>query len=156
MLLLWRLSRSSYYVQTDDIVLFVPSAKILLRIIDDHHIFVLMSFNSALLHNVFTALKYSHVKYNVSWMCLKCHRSSNPHILAKLTFKYNICITGTYIVFWTWDNVCDCWLRNSDVNGEMTIYYIKLQCPFVCLSVCTPPFFSTRPSDRNQIWHTFG
>ena len=38
------------------------------------------------------------------------------------------------------------------------IYYIKLQkslsvCPPVCLSV-PPPFFSTRPSDRNQIWHT--
>ena len=25
---------------------------------------------------------------------------------------------------------------------------------FVCLSV-PPPFFSTRPSDRNQIWHTY-
>ena len=33
------------------------------------------------------------------------------------------------------------------------IYYIKLQCPFVCVSV--PPFFLTRPSNRNQIWHTF-
>ena len=32
------------------------------------------------------------------------------------------------------------------------IYYIKLQ---FSLSVCTPPFFSTRPSDRNQIWHTY-
>ena len=28
-------------------------------------------------------------------------------------------------------------------------------CLPVCLSVCTPPFFSTRPSDRNQIWHTY-
>ena len=27
-------------------------------------------------------------------------------------------------------------------------------CLSACLSVCTPPFFSTRPSDRNQIWHT--
>ena len=26
---------------------------------------------------------------------------------------------------------------------------------FVCLSVCTPPPFSARPSDRNQIWHTY-
>ena len=26
---------------------------------------------------------------------------------------------------------------------------------FVCLSVCTPPPFPTRPSDRNQIWHTY-
>ncbi len=39
------------------------------------------------------------------------------------------------------------------------IYYIKLQkslsvCLPVCLSVPPPPFFSTRPSDRNQIWHT--
>ena len=34
------------------------------------------------------------------------------------------------------------------------IYYIKLQRPFVCLSVCTPPF-STRQSNRNQIWHTY-
>ena len=25
----------------------------------------------------------------------------------------------------------------------------------VCLSVCTPPPFSTRPSDRNQIWHAY-
>ena len=30
------------------------------------------------------------------------------------------------------------------------IYYINLQCPFVCLSV-----LSTRLSDRNQIWHTY-
>ena len=43
------------------------------------------------------------------------------------------------------------------------IYYTKLQCPFVCLYVCMsvclypPPLFSsTRPSDHNQIWHTFG
>ena len=39
------------------------------------------------------------------------------------------------------------------------IYYIKLQkslsvCLPVCLSVPPPLFFSTRPSDRNQIWHT--
>ena len=37
------------------------------------------------------------------------------------------------------------------------IYYIiKLQCPFVCVCVClsVPPFL-TRPSDRNQIWHTY-
>ena len=31
-------------------------------------------------------------------------------------------------------------------------YYIKLQ---KSLSVCPYPFFSTRPSDRNQIWHTY-
>ena len=46
-----------------------------------------------------------------------------------------------------------------------TIYYVKLQRPFVCLSVClsvclcvcvsVPPFFSTRPLDHNQIWHTY-
>ena len=35
------------------------------------------------------------------------------------------------------------------------IYYIDLQRPFVCLSVCLyPPPFSSRPSDCNQIWHT--
>ncbi len=28
-------------------------------------------------------------------------------------------------------------------------------CLSVCLSVCTPHLFSTRPSDRNQIWHTY-
>ena len=37
--------------------------------------------------------------------------------------------------------------------GNRLVYYIKLQCPFVCLSV--PPIFFTRPSDRNQIWHTY-
>ena len=36
------------------------------------------------------------------------------------------------------------------------IYYIKLQFSLsVCLSVPPPPFFLTRPSDRNQIWHTY-
>ena len=40
------------------------------------------------------------------------------------------------------------------VHLDLIIYYIKLQ---FSLSVCLyPPFFSTRPSDRNQIWHTFG
>ena len=35
------------------------------------------------------------------------------------------------------------------------IYYIKLQFSLsVSLSV-PPPLFSTRPSDRNQIWHTY-
>ena len=38
--------------------------------------------------------------------------------------------------------------------GNLLVYYIKLQCPFVCLSVPPPPF-STRPSDCNQIWHTY-
>ena len=43
---------------------------------------------------------------------------------------------------------------------EACIYYIKLQLPFVCLSVCLsvclyPPPLSTRPLDRNQIWHTY-
>ena len=37
----------------------------------------------------------------------------------------------------------------------LDIYYIKLQCPFVCLSLCLYPPLSTRPSDRNQIWHTY-
>ena len=37
--------------------------------------------------------------------------------------------------------------------GNQLVYYTKLQCPFVCLY---PPLFSTRPSDRNQIWDTFG
>ena len=44
-----------------------------------------------------------------------------------------------------------------------SIYYIKLQFSLsvylsVCLSVCLsvpPPLLSTRPSDRNQIWHTY-
>ena len=46
---------------------------------------------------------------------------------------------------------------NFTTNGYNvhTIYYIKLQVPFVSLSVCTPPPFSTRPSDLNQIWHTY-
>ena len=39
--------------------------------------------------------------------------------------------------------------------GNRLVYYIKLQCPFIFLSVTPPPFFSTRPSDRNQIWHTY-
>ena len=38
--------------------------------------------------------------------------------------------------------------------GNQLVYYTKLQCPFVCLSVPPPPF-STRPSDRNQIGHTY-
>ena len=41
----------------------------------------------------------------------------------------------------------------------LCIYYIKLQCPFVCrpvcMSVCLFPLFSTRPSDCNQIWHAY-
>ena len=47
--------------------------------------------------------------------------------------------------------------RNNIIINRMLfaddIYYIKLQ---FSLSVCLyPPFFSTRPSDRNQIWHTY-
>ena len=39
--------------------------------------------------------------------------------------------------------------------GRWHIYYIKLQFSLsVCLSVPLPPF-STRSSDRNQIWHTY-
>ena len=38
--------------------------------------------------------------------------------------------------------------------GNQLVYYIKLQFPFVCLSVCTL-LFLTRPSDRNHIWHTY-
>ena len=43
------------------------------------------------------------------------------------------------------------------IKSKCTIYYIKLQKSLsVCLPVCLyPPFFSTRPSDRNQIWHTY-
>ncbi len=37
--------------------------------------------------------------------------------------------------------------------GNQLVYYIKLK---FSLSVCLyPPFFSTRSSDRNQIWHTY-
>ena len=54
-------------------------------------------------------------------------------------------------------------MNNNDDNREIrrqrgiawqTIYYIKLQFPFVCLSVPLL-FFPTRQSDRNQIWHTY-
>ena len=39
--------------------------------------------------------------------------------------------------------------------GRWHIYYIKLQFSLsVCLSVPLPPF-STRSSDRNQIWHIY-
>ena len=38
---------------------------------------------------------------------------------------------------------------------KIGIYYIKLQRPFACVSVCTPPPLSTRPSDRDQIRHTY-
>ena len=44
---------------------------------------------------------------------------------------------------------------NPQIQSYAVFYYVKLQRPFVCLSVCTPPPFSTRPSDRNQIWHTY-
>ena len=39
---------------------------------------------------------------------------------------------------------------------QYIFYYIKLQRPYVgvCLSVYIP-LFSTRPSDRNQIWHAY-
>ena len=33
------------------------------------------------------------------------------------------------------------------------IYYIKQQCPFVCLSV--PPFFFDTTVGPHQIWHTY-
>ena len=45
------------------------------------------------------------------------------------------------------------YLNFSHNLSNMHIYYIKLQCPFVCLY--PPPLFPTRPSDRNQIWHTY-
>ena len=41
------------------------------------------------------------------------------------------------------------------IYKSVLVYYIKLQFSLsVCLSVPPPPF-STRPSDRNQIWHTY-
>ena len=38
------------------------------------------------------------------------------------------------------------------------IYYIKLQCPFVCLSVClsVPPLFDTTVGPQPNLAHLFG
>ena len=46
---------------------------------------------------------------------------------------------------------------NGPLNGHPPsnlLYSIKLLCPYVYMSVCTP-FFSTRPSDCTQIWHAY-
>ena len=41
--------------------------------------------------------------------------------------------------------------------GNQLVYYIKLQCPFVCLSVCTPPPFSdTAVGPQQNLAHIFG
>ena len=42
-------------------------------------------------------------------------------------------------------------------NPSIHIYYIKLQCPFACLSVCLyPPFFDTTVGEQPNLAHIFG
>ena len=48
----------------------------------------------------------------------------------------------------------DCLSSNS--GGRTVIYNIKLTVPLcVCVFVCMYPFFSTRKSECDQIWHTY-
>ena len=69
---------------------------------------------------------------------------------------------GSSKLFGTWAKMLSAIFNRakSCKHGKHCIYYIKLQkslsvcLPAVCLSV-PPPFFSTRPSDRNQTWHTY-
>ena len=39
------------------------------------------------------------------------------------------------------------------MHSSKVFYYIKMPCPFVCVVVSVPTFFSTRPSNCKQIWH---
>ena len=49
--------------------------------------------------------------------------------------------------------------RVNNVTDASSCWLYKAAVFFVCLSGCLNPpppiFFSTRPSDRNQIWHTY-
>ena len=86
---------------------------------------------------------------------MKRRRKPRPHPRLKRNH-----VQGKWNVLYETKAIVDekmCSVRQRAQYGffvAFNIYYIKLQCPFACLSVPPPPF-STRPSDRNQIWHTY-
>ena len=79
---------------------------------------------------------------------IKDHKQDAPHKPVMLSGV--VVIVDNYIK----DHKQDAPHNPVMLSGVVVIYYIKLQFSLsVCLSV--PPFFPTRPSDRNQIWHTY-
>ena len=47
---------------------------------------------------------------------------------------------------------------NPQIQSYAVFYYVKLQRPFVCLSVCTPPppFFDTTVGPQPNLAYIFG